>query len=81
MNKVSAVSAEVRPRPPRSRRASDFPLAGQTEPLRPVASARSTPSFQHDVMTGLALRQKAIPATWLYDHRGSELFEQITQLD
>jgi len=80
MNKFS-VSASVQPRPPRSRRASDFPLARRTEPSRPVASARSTPSFEHDVMTGLGLRQKAIPATWLYDHRGSELFEQITQLD
>jgi L-histidine Nalpha-methyltransferase len=43
--------------------------------------ARPLLSFEHDVMEGLALRQKAIPSTWLYDHRGSELFEQITHLD
>ncbi|WP_260923478.1 L-histidine N(alpha)-methyltransferase [Novosphingobium sp. 9] len=36
--------------------------------------------FRRDVLTGLAQRQKAIPARWFYDHRGSELFEAITRL-
>jgi L-histidine N-alpha-methyltransferase len=83
MNNVAAVSARtpVRPRPSHSRRASDFPSARAPEPLRPATPARSAPSFEHDVMLGLTLRQKTIPATWLHDHRGSELFEQITQLD
>ena len=38
------------------------------------------PSFAHDVLAGLSMAQKSIPSTWLYDHRGSELFEQITRL-
>jgi len=38
------------------------------------------PAFRHDVLTGLAQRQKAIPARWFYDLAGSELFEQITAL-
>ena len=36
--------------------------------------------FRADVLAGLAQRQKAIPARWFYDRRGSELFEQITRL-
>jgi dimethylhistidine N-methyltransferase len=37
--------------------------------------------FARDVLAGLSRPQKSIPCTWLYDHRGSVLFEQITQLD
>lgn len=37
-------------------------------------------SFRRDVLAGLAQLQKAIPARWFYDHRGSELFEEITRL-
>ena len=36
--------------------------------------------FRRDVLAGLSQPNKAIPARWFYDHRGSELFEQITQL-
>lgn len=36
--------------------------------------------FRRDVLAGLALPQKAIPARWFYDHAGSELFDQITRL-
>ena len=50
-------------------------------PMPSPSEARPVASFERDVMEGLALRQKAIPSTWLYDHRGSELFEQITHLD
>ena len=50
-------------------------------PLRSGAPLGLSPSFERDVLDGLTLRQKAIASTWLYDHRGSELFEQITQLD
>jgi len=35
--------------------------------------------FAQDVLAGLSQRQKGIPCTWLYDHRGSELFERITE--
>ena len=39
------------------------------------------PHFRSDVFAGFAMRpQRAIPARWLYDRRGSELFEQITGL-
>lgn len=38
------------------------------------------PAFRADVLNGLALRPRAIPARWFYDRRGSELFEAITDL-
>jgi L-histidine Nalpha-methyltransferase len=38
------------------------------------------PNFRADVLNGLALRPRAIPARWFYDRRGSELFEAITEL-
>lgn len=38
-------------------------------------------AFRQDVLTGLAQRQKAVPARWFYDERGSELFEDITRLE
>jgi dimethylhistidine N-methyltransferase len=37
-------------------------------------------AFRADVLEGLAQDPKAIPARWLYDDAGSELFEQITRL-
>jgi dimethylhistidine N-methyltransferase len=37
--------------------------------------------FRREVLTGLSQPRKAIPARWFYDHRGSQLFEEITQLD
>ena len=43
-------------------------------------AAFSHAAFAHDVLAGLAQPHKSIPCTWLYDHRGSELFEEITQL-
>src|SRR4051812_3171401 len=42
--------------------------------------AAADPAFRADVLAGLALGQKAIPARWLYDRLGSELFEEITRL-
>ncbi|HET8613380.1 MAG TPA: L-histidine N(alpha)-methyltransferase [Sphingomonas sp.] len=38
------------------------------------------PAFRADVLDGFAARQRAVPARWLYDRRGSELFEEITRL-
>jgi dimethylhistidine N-methyltransferase len=38
------------------------------------------PAFRADVLAGLAAPIPAIPARWLYDRRGSELFEAITDL-
>lgn len=38
------------------------------------------PAFAREVIEGLASAPKRIPSTWFYDQRGSELFEQITDL-
>jgi dimethylhistidine N-methyltransferase len=38
-------------------------------------------AFRADVLAGLSQRQKSLPSRWLYDQRGSELFEDITRLD
>jgi dimethylhistidine N-methyltransferase len=38
------------------------------------------PAFRADVLAGLAAPIPAVPARWLYDRRGSELFEAITEL-
>jgi dimethylhistidine N-methyltransferase len=38
-------------------------------------------SFRTEVLAGLSRSPKAIPSRWLYDERGSELFEEITQLE
>jgi dimethylhistidine N-methyltransferase len=37
-------------------------------------------AFLRDVRAGLSQAQKVIPARWLYDRRGSELFEAITRV-
>jgi dimethylhistidine N-methyltransferase len=38
------------------------------------------PAFRADVLSGLSEPIPAIPARWLYDRRGSELFDDITRL-
>lgn len=38
------------------------------------------PAFRADVVNGLSEPIPAIPARWLYDRRGSELFDEITRL-
>jgi L-histidine Nalpha-methyltransferase len=39
-----------------------------------------TEAFRDDVLAGLAAPIPALPARWLYDLRGSELFDEITRL-
>jgi L-histidine N-alpha-methyltransferase len=39
-----------------------------------------TRAFRDDVLAGLSATIPAVPARWLYDRRGSELFDQITRL-
>jgi L-histidine Nalpha-methyltransferase len=39
-----------------------------------------TEAFRDDVLAGLSAPVPAIPARWLYDLRGSELFDEITRL-
>jgi dimethylhistidine N-methyltransferase len=43
------------------------------------APARS--DFRREVLSGLAAAQKEIPCKYLYDERGSRLFEEICELD
>ena len=38
-------------------------------------------AFRADVLRGLGQAQKAVPARWLYDDAGSQLFEDITALE
>ena len=44
---------------------------------QPVAD----PAFAQEVREGLTKQPKALPPRWLYDERGSALFEEITHLD
>lgn len=43
-------------------------------------ASTADPAFRADVLAGLAAPHRAVPARWLYDRRGSELFEEITDL-
>ena len=46
-----------------------------------MIETRLAESFRRDVLRGLAREHKAIPSRWLYDERGSALFEAITRID
>ena len=46
----------------------------------PETPEKAEPAFRADVLNGLAEPIPAIPARWLYDRRGSELFDEITRL-
>ncbi len=48
--------------------------------MTPDAEAAADPAVRTDVLAGLAEPIPAIPARWLYDRRGSELFDAITRL-
>ena len=50
-------------------------------PRAEAAAVAARGAFAQDVLDGLARPRKSIPSTWLYDLRGSQLFEQITTLD
>jgi L-histidine N-alpha-methyltransferase len=43
-------------------------------------SEPADPQFREDVLAGLAAPIPAVPARWLYDRAGSELFDAITRL-
>jgi dimethylhistidine N-methyltransferase len=45
-----------------------------------AARVDADPAFLADVLAGLSAQRKVVPARWLYDRRGSELFEAITVL-
>jgi L-histidine N-alpha-methyltransferase len=55
------------------------PVAAEPAARTPIDTAQRA-HFARDVLAGLALPHKSIPCTWLYDHRGSQLFERITEL-
>jgi Histidine-specific methyltransferase, SAM-dependent len=63
---------------------SDRPATGNLvflrESDRKPGFAEAAPAFRHDVLNGLSIEPRTIPARWLYDRRGSELFEAITAL-
>jgi dimethylhistidine N-methyltransferase len=43
-------------------------------------SEEADPAFRADVLAGLSAPIPAVPARWLYDRAGSELFDEITRL-
>src|SRR3954468_21422388 len=47
---------------------------------RPLQVTEVDPAFWYDVRRGLSAKPRSIPARWLYDRSGSELFEAITAL-
>ncbi len=49
--------------------------------LRVVDAGVARDTFLEDVVRGLSKPQKSIPSKYFYDRRGSELFDEITQLD
>lgn len=55
-------------------------LSGRTDPVLPETVRAMDEAFLADVLAGLAAAPKTLPCRWLYDERGSELFEEITQL-
>jgi len=46
----------------------------------PLAQRSVDPAFRRDIVEGLSRPDKKTPPVWFYDRRGSELFEQITDL-
>ncbi|MEE8267803.1 MAG: L-histidine N(alpha)-methyltransferase, partial [Gemmatimonadales bacterium] len=51
-------------------------MASPTAPARSAAHAQALT----EIWSGLARPQKELPAKFFYDHRGSELFQKITEL-
>src|SRR3954451_15299600 len=49
--------------------------------LAPKLSQSKYNLFHSHVVEGLSRLQKTIPCRWLYDERGSDLFEEITRLE
>jgi len=56
-------------------------MVGPAIPSAVNASNALRRSFRDDVLAGLSRSPKSIPAKHIYDARGSELFEQICELD
>ncbi len=56
-------------------------IGTQTTIERPPAQLCGHAAFRHDVLNGLGLPKKRIPCKYLYDDRGSALFDRICELD
>jgi L-histidine N-alpha-methyltransferase len=59
-------------------RRSEVSEPSNVHPIAPESEPGVDPGFAADVLEGLEEDQKRIPCIWLYDRRGSELFEEIT---
>lgn len=55
-------------------------MTGCFDLTRRLPGGYFTDALHTDVLKGLTGRPKTLPPKWFYDGRGSELFEQITQL-
>ena len=51
---------------------------GARSNVHALVAPAADPAFAADVLDGLDEDQKRLSSIWLYDHRGSELFEEIT---
>lgn len=55
--------------------------ASATSPLATSESSANAPVFLQDVLSGLSKRRKELHCKYFYDERGSQLFDQICELD
>ncbi|MFQ5982576.1 MAG: L-histidine N(alpha)-methyltransferase [Woeseiaceae bacterium] len=53
----------------------------EANPINVLDFEPATATFLGDVVSGLSADEKRLPCKYLYDRRGSKLFEQICQLD
>ncbi len=61
-----------------AQRGAELSTRYNVTPLTPAF--RVDPAFEADVLEGLDEDQKRLSSLWLYDRRGSELFEEITEV-
>jgi L-histidine Nalpha-methyltransferase len=55
-------------------------MTGRFDLIRRLPDGYFADTLHTDVLKGLTGRPKSLPPKWFYDARGSELFEEITQL-
>jgi dimethylhistidine N-methyltransferase len=70
------ISTASSPRPPSAVSPKAENMLHVNNGICPVENA-----FARDVVDGLSAEVKTLPSRWLYDERGSALFEEITRLD
>ncbi|MEQ9410066.1 MAG: L-histidine N(alpha)-methyltransferase [Fuerstiella sp.] len=49
--------------------------------ISPATKTRDNEQFRQDVVEGLQQQHRTLPCKYFYDYRGSQLFEQICELD